>query len=53
MKKQLPLLVIILVCLAAYALFAAGSAIHRGERMFFVVLIAVAVIVWNRFQKSS
>jgi hypothetical protein len=53
MKKQLPLLVIIFLCLGAYALYAAQKAFHRGELMLFIVLLFIAVIFWNRSQKSS
>ena len=53
MKKQLSLFVIVLVCLAAYALFAAQRALHRGEITLFIVMLFIAVMFWNRIQKKS
>jgi len=51
MKKPLSLFVIVLLILAAYALVGAGRALRRGEVMLFIVLIAAAVIFWNRLRK--
>ena len=51
MKKQFSLFVVILLCLAAYALYAAQKALHRGELMLFIVLICITVIFWNRSHK--
>ena len=52
MKKPLSLFIIVLVVLAAYALVAAGQALHRGQVMLFIVLMATAVIFWTRSQKK-
>jgi len=48
MKKQLPLLTIVLLALAAYAVLAASKALHHGNLMLFIVLICIAVILWTR-----
>ena len=53
MKKQIPLFVIILLCLTAYAQFAAQDALHRGERTLSFVMIVVALIFWKKLQKTS
>jgi len=53
MKKKLSLFVFVFLGLTAYALYAAQRAMHRGELMAFIVLMFVAVIFWNRVQKSS
>jgi dipeptide/tripeptide permease len=52
MKKPLSLLIIVLVVLAAYALIAAGQALHRRQVMLFVVLMAISVIFWTRSRKK-
>jgi hypothetical protein len=54
MQKQIPLLfIIILLCLTAYALYAAPDALHRGERALSFLLIVIALIFWKRLQKTS
>lgn len=53
MSKQMSLFVVILVILAGYALYAAQGALHRGERMAFIVLLFIAVLFWKRVQKSA
>ena len=53
MRKQLPLFIIILVVLAAYAIFLARGALHRGNLALFIIMIFIAVILWNRSQKRS
>lgn len=53
MKKQVPLFIIILLCLTAYALYAAQDALHRGERALFFVMLITALIFWKKLQKTS
>ena len=52
MKKPLSLFLIVLVALAGYALIASGQALHRGQVMLFIVLLAIALICWTRTQKK-
>jgi len=51
MKKGLPIAV--LIVLAGLALIFAQQAMHRKELMLFVVLIAAAVIFWQKVQRKS
>ena len=51
MKKRLPIAVVIV--LAGLALILAQQAMHRKELMLFVVLIAAAVILWQKVQGKS
>ena len=53
MKKQIPLFIIILLCLTLYAVYAAQHALHRGERALFFVMLIIALIFWKRIQKTS
>ncbi len=53
MKKQIPLFIIILLCLTAYALYAAQGATHRGERDWAFILIVIALIFWKSLRKTS
>ena len=53
MKKQIPLFIIILLGLTAYALYAAQDALHRGERALFFVMLIIALIFWRKLQKTS
>jgi hypothetical protein len=53
MKKQIPLFIIILLGLTAYALYAAQDALHRGERALFFVMLIIALIFWKKLQKTS
>jgi hypothetical protein len=53
MKKQVPLFIVILLCLTAYALYAAQDAGHRGERALAFGMLIIAVIFWKKLQKTS
>jgi len=53
MKNPLWLYGAILVCLAAWALYAAQDAFHRGERSLAFILIIIAMIFWKRLQRKS
>jgi hypothetical protein len=52
MKKQFPLLAIIVIGLVALALYAMHGAIDRGEQMLLVVLIMIAAIFWKLLRKN-
>ena len=51
MKKRLPTAIVIV--LAGLALILAQQAMHRKELMLFVVLIAAAIILWQKVQRKS
>jgi Na+/melibiose symporter-like transporter len=50
MNNPYTLFAAILLALAAYALWAAPQALHRGNVALFFVLIVAALIFFNRLQ---
>jgi len=53
MNKHFTPFVIVLIVLAGLAIYLAKGAFHRGNSALFVVMIAIAVIFWNRSQKKT
>jgi len=53
MKRPLTLFVSVFVCLAAFAIYSAQRAFHRGELMLSLVLMVAAVLFWKSLQESS
>jgi len=53
MKNPFAALAVTLVALAILALYLAHGALHRGNVALFVVLLAIAVIFWQRVQRKS
>jgi len=53
MNKRFAPFVVILIVLAGLALYLAQGAFHRGNLALFIVMIAIAVIFWNRSQKRT
>ena len=51
MKKRLPIALVIV--LTGLALILAQQAMHRKERMLFVVLIVAVAILWQKVQRKS
>ncbi len=53
MKKQIPLLIVVLLGLTLYSLYAAQDSLHRGERALAFIMLIIALIFWKKIQKTS
>jgi len=53
MRRSLPLFVAVFVCLTAFAIYGAQQAFHRGELMWFFILMIAAALFWKTLQRTS